>query len=72
MARSFLKEKYVTSEFWGEVVRNSVYVLNRLPTRALSNYTPYEAWFGSKLDISHIRVFGCCAFMKVPKFIQRN
>lgn len=65
MARSFLKEKQVPSYFWGEAVRHSVYVLNRLPTRALSNCTPYEAWSGQRPDVSHIRIFGCCAFMKV-------
>lgn len=66
MARSFLKEKQVPSDFWGEAVRHSVYILNRFPTRALSKYTPYEVWSGSKPDVSHIRVFGCCAYMKVP------
>lgn len=39
----------------GEAVRHSVYVLNRLPTRALSGETPYEAWTGNKPDIGYIR-----------------
>lgn len=39
---------------WGEAVRHSVYVLNRLPTRALSNQTPYEACTGLKPNLSHI------------------
>lgn len=51
---------------WGEVVRHSVYVLNRLPTRALSGQTPYEAWTGSKPNVSHIRVFGCLKHMEIP------
>ena len=72
MAMSFIKKKQVPSEFWGEAVQHSVYVLNRLPTRALSNNTPCEAWPGSKPDISHIRVFGCCAFMKVPNVYTKN
>ena len=42
MEWSFLKAKEVPPEFWG-AVRHSVYVLNKLPTRALSSYTPYEA-----------------------------
>lgn len=50
---------------WGEAVRHAVYVLNRLPTRALSNQTPYEAWMGSKRNLGHSRVFGCLAHMKV-------
>lgn len=66
MARSFLKEMQMPTLFWGEAVRHSVYVLNRLPTRPLSGQTPYEAWTGFKPNIGHIRVFGCKAYMKVP------
>lgn len=67
MARSCLKEMNMPCELWGEAVRHSVYLLNRLPTRALSLKTPYEIWKGEKPNISHIRVFGCVAHMKVPK-----
>lgn len=66
MARSFLKEMNLPAMLWGEAVRHTIYVLNRLPTRALTGLTPYEAWSKSKPDISHIRVFGCKAHMKVP------
>lgn len=66
MARSFLKEMKVPSFLWGEAIRHSVYVLNRLPTRSLSEKTPYEAWTGNKPDIGHLRVFGCAAYMKIP------
>lgn len=66
MARSFLKEMNLPAEMWGEAVRHSVYVLNRLPTRALSGQTPYEAWTERKPNIGHIRVFGCGAHMKIP------
>lgn len=65
MARSFLKEKQVPSMLWGEDIRHSVYILNRLP-RAVSRVTPYDAWSGLKPDIVHVRVFGCIAHMKIP------
>lgn len=42
MARSFLKEKRLPVELWGEAARHAVYVLNRFPARALSGKTPYE------------------------------
>lgn len=66
MARSFLKEKHLPSELWGEAVRHSVYILNHLPTRTLSGKTPFEAWTRNKPDVGHIRTFGCLAYMKVP------
>lgn len=66
MARSFLKEKQMPLYFWGEAVRHAVYVLDRLPTRALSGCTPYEAWSGKKPDLGHLKTFRCLAHMKVP------
>lgn len=67
MARSCLKEMQMPAMLWGEAVRHSVYLLNRLPTRSLTGQTPYEAWFERKPNVSHVRVFGCKAHMKVPQ-----
>ena len=66
MSRSLLKEIGMPSIFWGEAVRHAVYILNRLPTRALSKQTPYEAWKGKKPNFDHLRIFGCVAHMKTP------
>lgn len=66
MARSLLKEMHLPSSFWGEAARHAIYLLNRLPTRALSGKTPYEVWSKCKPDLRYVRVFGCVAFMKLP------
>jgi len=41
-----------------------VYLLNRSPTKALNNKTPFEAWHGKKPRVSHLKIFGCVAFVK--------
>lgn len=66
MGRSCLKEMNMPTVMWGEAIRHSVYILNRLPTRALSGKTLYEVWTGNKPHIGHIRVFGCLSHMKIP------
>lgn len=66
MARSSLKEMNLPAELWAEAVRNAVYVLNRLPTRALTGITPYEAFTEKKPDVGHLRVFGCLVHMRTP------
>lgn len=66
MIRSFLKESKLPAYMWGEAVRHSIYVLSRLPTRALNGKIPYEAWGGKKPDLGHIKVFGCIAYMNEP------
>lgn len=72
MARSYLKEMNLPSMLWAEAVRHTVYVLNRLPTRALTGVTPYEVWYEKKPDIGHIRIFGCTVHMKLQsKNVQK-
>lgn len=66
MARSLLKERHVPAQYWGEAVTHAVYLLNKLPTRAMSTITPHEAWLGTKPNVNCIKVFGCTAYMKIP------
>lgn len=64
MARSCLKEMNLPRKMWGEAIRHSIYILNRVPTRALTNMTPYEARYGRKPNLGYVRIFGCLAYMK--------
>ncbi|KAG6504844.1 hypothetical protein ZIOFF_037192 [Zingiber officinale] len=64
MARSLLKGTHMQARFWGETVRHAVYLLNHLPTNALGECTPFEAWIGRKSHLTHLRVFGCVAYVK--------
>ena len=43
MARCLLLERKIPNQFWAEAVNTSVYLLNKLPTKALQDMTPYEA-----------------------------
>ena len=66
-ARSMLHAAGLPMSFWTYAVRTAVYLRNRSPTRALNNITPYEAWRGEKPDLSHLRVFGCRAYVYLHK-----
>lgn len=48
MARNLLKQMNLPLTLWEEAIKHSVYSLNRLPTRSMSEKTPYEAWKGGK------------------------
>ena len=54
-------------EFWAEAVETSFYLVNRSPSSALEDKTPQEVWTGKKPSISHLSVFGCDAYVHVPK-----
>ncbi|KAF2888612.1 hypothetical protein ILUMI_17561, partial [Ignelater luminosus] len=41
-------------------------IINLDMVNALQNKTPAELWYGTKLDVSKLRVFGCIAYLHTP------
>ncbi|KAK1631266.1 hypothetical protein QYE76_005581 [Lolium multiflorum] len=72
MARSMMESKGLPGKFWGEAVNTAVYLLNRAPTRSMVGGTPYEAWYGRKPSVDHLRTFGCVAHVKTVSGHKRN
>jgi transposase InsO family protein len=72
MARTLLKEKYLSNTFWAEAVACSVYLLNRSPTTSLQMKVPQEAWSGTKLNVAHLRTFGCIAYAHIPSELRKK
>eukprot|EP00253_Pinus_taeda_P035892 PITA_35892 len=66
-ARSILSGAGLGQEFWAEAVDTACYLVNRSPSSALEDKTPQEVWPGKKPSLSHLRVFGCDAYVHVPK-----
>jgi hypothetical protein len=62
--RSMLKHAGMPNSFWADAAEVAVYIKNRIPTRALPDTTPFEAWHGTgkKPDLSHLRIFGSLAY----------
>ena len=67
MARCLLFEKDLPKKFWAEAVNTAVFLLNRLPTRALQHKTSYEAWHDYKPSLQNLKVFGCLCFTHIPQ-----
>ncbi|KAD5960494.1 hypothetical protein E3N88_11966 [Mikania micrantha] len=64
MTRSILKAKELPQFLWIEGVRHIIYILNRSPTKAVSNSTLYEVYKGRKSKMEHMKVFGCIGYVK--------
>ena len=45
-------------------MNHASYIMNRIPSRAVKDSTPYELYYHRKSNIEHIRVFGCVAYAK--------
>ncbi|GKU85719.1 hypothetical protein SLEP1_g345 [Rubroshorea leprosula] len=65
--RCMLRMTTLPKPFWGEAINTAVYLINRSPSVPLNFEIPEKAWMGKDVGYSHLRVFGCKAFMHVPK-----
>jgi len=62
-----LKGKNRTNGCWAKPVNTAVYLKNRSTTKILDFKSPFEVLFSFMPVVSHLRVFGCKAFVHVPK-----
>ena len=61
-----MSEKNVPHTYWVETISTAVYIMNRTPTVVVHDVTPEEKFASVKLDLSHLKVFGCIAYVHVP------
>lgn len=52
--------------FWGEAILTANYIQNRLPTKSVG-MSPFERWFNKKPSLDHFKIFGCEAWVQIPK-----
>lgn len=72
MARSMMKQGNCTDRMWAEAVNTACYLKNCSPHKALPATTPEQVWSNRKVDVSHLRVFGCVAYNHVPDQLRRK
>ena len=58
--------------FWRYAVRTAVHVYNVTLISKAEFLTLKEMWSGSKPDISHLRIFGCAAYIHILKGKRRK
>ena len=71
--QTLLADSGLPNTFWGDAVLTVQYLRNRLPTSTLpANVTPFEAFYGKKPDLSHLRVWGCQCFAIVAPELRKK
>src|SRR4051812_10280833 len=48
---------------WGYALETAAYVLNRSPSKSVMT-TPFKEWHGTKPKLSHLRIWGCEAYVR--------
>ena len=62
-----LSHAKLPNQFWAESLMTAIYVLNLSSCVPLGGDIPQRVWSGKKVSYKHLRVFGCRAFVHVPR-----
>ena len=54
-------------EYWAEAITTAVYLRNLPPTHSIRGGSPFEAWYGKRQNLAHLKVWGRVANMRIPK-----
>ena len=65
--RCLLSQSQLPRSFWGEALNIVVHVLNLTPCVPLEFDVPDRIWSDNEISYDHLRVFGCKAFVHIPK-----
>ena len=66
-AREMLHDQDLPMHQWAEATRKDVYVHNYTPHRVLKNKTLEEVFFSKKLEVRHLKIFGCLVHIHILK-----
>ncbi|CAL2265125.1 unnamed protein product [Prunus armeniaca] len=55
----------IPKRFWSQGVLTATYLINHLPSKVLDFRSPLEVMKGRKIDLSHLKVFGCTCFIRI-------
>lgn len=70
-AMALLADSGLPPKWWAEAAATVNYLSNRVPQRN-QDVTPYELLHGVRPDVSHIRIFGCAAWVYTPHDIRNK
>ncbi|GKV38830.1 hypothetical protein SLEP1_g46695 [Rubroshorea leprosula] len=62
-----LSHAKLPKSFWGEALKTTVYLIIRSPSVFLNGDVPEKIWASKEVSYNHLRVFGCRAYVHVPK-----
>ena len=60
-------EAKLPKNLWPEIVQTAGYLANRSPSKNLNWMTLYKKLHAAQPDLTHLKVFRCCAYLYIPK-----
>jgi hypothetical protein len=65
--KSMINGVGLSHELFADAMDTTYYLVNHSNTSTLVDKTLYEPWTSKKPSIKHLKVFGCDAYMHVPR-----
>lgn len=69
--RAMLRSAEFPNRFWSEAILCFNYVQNRTVHKNFSK-TPIELYSGNKPSVRHFKIFGCLAFVNIPRQLRKK
>jgi hypothetical protein len=66
MESCMLHAKSLPQRLWDKALNCATYIQKQSPHRYVKDKTPYEAWSGLKPEVTHFRIFGSRACVRIP------
>jgi hypothetical protein len=71
-AESMRFQACIPASWWQFSLDHATHVYNRTPSRRLNWQTPFQMLNKEKPDVTHLRVFGCAAYVFIPVEVRTN
>jgi len=65
--KTMIHDQDLPMHLWVEAARSTIYVQNKLSHSALGFKNIEEMFTKKKLEVSHLKIFGCPVFVHIPK-----
>jgi hypothetical protein len=70
--RSLLIHSKLSARHWGSALLTFVYTRNKTITAPIKGTTPEQRFLGTTPSVSHLRVYGCVAWVHIPKELRTS
>ena len=65
--RCMISHSKLPKSFWGEAMRIAIDLINLSPSVLLDGDVPQRVWTCKEVSYKYLRVFGCKAYVHIPK-----
>ena len=66
METCMIEVRELNPKLWDEAINCDAHIQNRAFHKSVKGMTPYEAWFGQKVNVSNFKIFVTRAWDRIP------